>query len=231
MKALLVCSVRSLFDISILENRAFHAALVKEGLRGHQCQTEHPEVIETTTALDMIRHAPIDPWSREVLAQRYLDCLNDLFWSASVSAYRSVYNALMDPNGYANPKGFVSEYPLLTTNLARAAALSSNATKLGSIVAPPDILSAQPMPEALSVCAEALGVAHEDIEVLVARRVDFEAARSIGMRPKFVEELLLTSAGDPEYRIPIGTVATAQSRPRACNPNVAAATHASVIRS
>lgn len=189
MKVLLVCSVHALFDITTLERRAFNAALSEQGMPSLLCERDHFQVLETTTMLEMINRAHCDAELRQVLATRYLEHLNDLFLNAQCEVYKSVLDALLDPSGYAQPKGFVSEYPLLTTNLARAAALLSNATKLGSIVAPLDPLAVQPMADGLAACAQSLDVSHDEIEVLVARRADFETARSIGMWPKLIKEV------------------------------------------
>lgn len=189
MKALLVCSVHALFDIATLERRAFNAALSEQGMSSLLGEKDHMQILETTSMLEMISRARCHAETREVLASRYLELLNDMFLNARCDAYKSVFDALLDPTDYARPKGFVSEYPLLTTNLARAAALLSNATKLGSIVAPLDPLAVQPMADGLAACAQSLDVSHDEVEVLVARHADFETARSIGMRPKFVKEV------------------------------------------
>ena len=189
MKALLVCSVHALFDITTLERRAFNAVLSEQGVPSLLGEGDHLQILETTTMLEMISRTPCDAEEREVLAKSYLEFLNDLFLNAQCEAYKSVFDALLDPSDFARPKGFVSEYPLLTTNLARAAALLSNATKLGSIVAPLDPLAVQPMADGLAACAQSLDVSHDEVEVLVARHADFETARSIGMRPKFIKEV------------------------------------------
>ena len=189
MKALLVCSVHALFDITTLERRAFNAVLSEQGVPSLLGEGDHLQILETTTMLEMISRTPCDAEEREVLAKSYLEYLNDLFLNAQCEAYKSVFDALLDPSDFARPKGFVSEYPLLTTNLARAAALLSNATKLGSIVAPLDPLAVQPMADGLAACAQSLDVSHDEVEVLVARHADFETARSIGMRPKFIKEV------------------------------------------
>lgn len=195
MKALLVCSVHALFDIATLERRAFNAALSEQGMSLLLGEKDHMQILETTSMLKMISRARCDAETREVLANRYLELLNDMFLNARCDAYKSVFDALLDPTEYARPKGFVSEYPLLTTNLARAAALLSNATKLGSIVAPLDPLAVQPMADGLAACAQSLDVSHDEVEVLVARHADFETARSIGMRPKFVKEVHKEGSG------------------------------------
>lgn len=195
MKALLVCSVHALFDFTTLERSAFNAALSEQGVSSLLGERDHLQILETTTMLEMINRAHCDTELREVLARRYLELLNDLFLNARCEVYKSVFDALLDPTDYARPKGFVSEYPLLTTNLARAAALLSNATKLGSIVAPLDPFSVQPMADGLAACAQSLSVAHDEVEVLVARHVDFGTARSIGMRPTFVKEVHKEGSG------------------------------------
>lgn len=195
MKALLVCSVHALFDFTALERRAFNVALSEQGVPSLMGERDHLQILETTTMLEMINRAPCAAELREVLAKRYLERLNDLFLNAWCEAYKSVFDALLDPSDYTRPKGFVSEYPLLTTNLARAAALLSNATKLGSIVAPMDPLAVQPMADGLAACAQSLGVSHDGVEVLVFRHADFETARSIGMRPKFVKEVHKEGSG------------------------------------
>lgn len=188
MKALLICSLHALFDISALERRAFNTALGAQSVTSALGEWDHRQILETTTMLELINRVPGDTKERELLTRRYLEVLNDLVMSAEIEVYRSVFDALLDPRDYARPKGFVSEYPLLTTNLARAAALLSNATKLGRIVAPLNILERRPVEEGLAAFAQSLNVPHDEVEVLVARSADFEAARSIGMRPKFIKE-------------------------------------------
>lgn len=188
MKALLVCSLHALFDIAALERRAFNTALGAPAVTSALDEWDPRQIPETTTMLELINRVPCDTKEREHLARRYLDVLNDLVMSAEIEVYRSVFDALLDPRDYARPKGFVSEYLLLTTNLARAAALLSNATKLGRIVAPLNILERRPVAEGLAAFAHSLNVSHDEVEVLVARSADFEAAQSIGMRPRFIKE-------------------------------------------
>ena len=77
---------------------------------------------------------------------------------------------------------------MLTTNLIRAAALMTNATKLGQVTSQADPLSVQSTAESLATTAACLGVRHKDIEVLVAHERDFQAARSLGMAARYVAE-------------------------------------------
>lgn len=194
MKALLICSVHALFDIAVLEQKACNAALARHMIPAQLSAKDHSHVIEQTTMLQMIDHLPVCEQERASLVETYLEILNEEIWTASVKIYKSVYNALMDPQAHRRPTGFVSEYPMLTTNLARATALPSNATKLGSILAPPDLMSIKPMSDALAACGRTLNVPNDGVEVLVARRCDYAAARSIGMRPRFIDEIQLDTA-------------------------------------
>lgn len=199
MQALLICSVHALFDIAALEQKACNEALARHMIPAQLTAKDHAHVIEQTTMLQMIDHLPIGEQERASLVKTYLEILNDEIWTASVKAYKSVYNALTDPQAHRRPIGFVSEYPMLTTNLARATALLSNATRLGSVIAPSDPMSIKPMTDAIEACGRTLNVPNDVVEVLVARRCDYMAARSIGMHPRFIDEIQPDTAA-PEFQ-------------------------------
>ena len=62
----------------------------------------------------------------------------------------------------------------------------NNATKLGTPTVPSGLLVPQNITAGL---AASLGVKHNDVEVLVALRRDYDAAQFIGMHPRFIEEI------------------------------------------
>ena len=188
MKALIICSVHALCDVSSLEREAFNRAGAEHGIPANLTREDHANLLASGTMLDLLTQLPGTPDQRDALTARYLEILNDDLWTASAPAHDSVYEALLDPNGLATATGFVSDYPLLTTNLVRSAALLTNATKLGHLRALADTASIECATRGLAACAAALGVAHADIEVLVAHQRDFDAARSLGMSPRFVDE-------------------------------------------
>jgi len=71
----------------------------------------------------------------------------------------------------------------------RSAALQTNASKLGHLTALSDPLDIETTTAGLVACATSIGVAHQEIEVLVAHKRDFIAAKSIGLHPRFIEGL------------------------------------------
>ena len=188
MKPLIVCSVHALCDIAELERKAFNRACGMHGLPAVLTPQDHAKILATTTMLDVLSHLPGSVEQREALVTCYLDALNDAIWIASVSVHQSVFATLLCPKGYARPTGFVSDYPMLTTNLVRASALLTNATKLGALTALSDPLKMARVEESLLACATSLNVPHEDVEVVVAHERDFLAAHAIGMQPRFVAE-------------------------------------------
>lgn len=78
---------------------------------------------------------------------------------------------------------------MLTTNLVRAGALRTDATKLGRLTALQHASATPDVAASLTASAASLGVAHGDVDVLVAHRRDYSAARKLGMRPRLVAEL------------------------------------------
>ncbi|WP_299882816.1 hypothetical protein [uncultured Sulfitobacter sp.] len=189
MKPLIVCSVHALCDIAELERKAFNRACGMHGIPAVLTPQDHAKILATKTMLDLLSHLPGSVEQREALVSCFLDMLNDAIWNASVSAHNSVLATLLCPKGYARPTGFVSDYPMLTTNLVRASALLTNATKLGALTALSDPLKVARVEESLLACATSLNFPHQDIEVLIAHERDVRAARSIGMQPRFVAEL------------------------------------------
>ena len=189
MKALIICSVHALCDFSPFERNACNRACERHGIPAFLTIQDHARLLERTTMLGVLNHLPGAVGHHQALIDSYLDFLNDEIWNASMRAYNSVFAALLDPQGYARPTGFVSDYPMLTTNLLRSSALLTNATKLGTLTALSDPLKVQGIAAGLAACATSLNVAHNDVHVLVANQRDFAAAQSIGMHPRFVKEL------------------------------------------
>jgi len=207
MKALILCSVHALCDIAELERQAFNRACALQGIPVFLSSKDHAHVLATTTMLDLLGHLPGPTEQRETLVERYLDILNDAIWKASISAYHSVFAELLGPKLHARPTGLVSEYPLLTSNLVRSAALLTNATKLGTLSTPYDPLRVPSVAERLATCATSLNVSHDNVEVLVVHERDFGAARSIGMHPRYVQERQLAgvstvTGSKPRKRMP-----------------------------
>ena len=211
MKALIICSVHALCDFSPFERKACNRTCERHGIPAFLAVQDHARLLARTTMLGVLNHLPGAVGQHEALIDSYLDFLNDEIWSASIRAYNSIFAALLDPQGYARPTGFVSDYPMLTTNLVRSSALLTNATKLGTLTALSDPLKVQRIAAGLSACATSLSVAHNDIDVLVANQRDFAAAQSIGMHPRFVKELrsevsLRMIHCHPNAHIPAGTI-------------------------
>ena len=211
MKALIICSVYALSDISQLEREACNRACERNGIPAVLTTKDHARIVATTTMLDALNQMPGSMQQREALINNYLDILNDEIWSGPLHAYQSVFAALLHPKGYARPTGFVSDYPMLTTNLVRSSALLTNATKLGTLTALTDPLKVQSIAASLAASATSLNVANCDVEVLVAHRRDFIAAQSIGMHPRFIEELQPLASSRKELhksrtRVPTGAI-------------------------
>lgn len=189
MKALIICSVHALCKVSAPERKAISHACALHGIPVILTRQGHAHVLAKTTMLGFLSDLPGSTGQRQALIDSYLDILNDEIWNVSVPPNQSTFVRLLDPKGYARPTGFVSDYPMLTTNLLRSSALMTDATKLGKLTALSDPLKVPCIAESLAVCAASLNVIHSDVEVLVAHRRDYTAARSIGMHPRFVEEL------------------------------------------
>lgn len=189
MKALIISSTHALCDISELERDACNRACALHGIPLNLSTSEHARILATTTMLDLLNQANAAPHRGRSLIDSYLDFLNEGIWGASVRTHDSVFAALLDRNGFTQPKAFVSDYPLLTTNLVRSTALLTNATKLGHLTTQSDLNKLRTTVDGLEAAAASLGVSHRHIEVLVAHRRDYLAAQSIGMSPRLVEEL------------------------------------------
>jgi hypothetical protein len=189
MKALIICSLHALCDISKFEQDACNRACAMHGVPAILTPQVHKRALASTTMLDVLNHLAGSQQQNRALIDDYLDILNDEIWSASITAYQSVFAALLDPKGHARPTGFVSDYPMLTTNLVRSSALLTNATKLGTLTTLSDPFNVQRSEAGLASIAASLDVSHQDVEVLVAHQRDFLAAQSIGMHPRFIEEI------------------------------------------
>ena len=189
MKALIICSLHALCDISRFEQDACNRACAMHGIPAILTPQDHTRALATTTMLDLLSHLPGSTGDRKALIGSYLEILNDDIWGASLHAHKCVFTTLLDPNGYTRKTGIVSDYPMLTTNLVRSSALLNNATKLGTVTVPSDPLALQSITAGLATSATSLGVMHSDVEVLVAHQRDFDAALSIGMQPRFIDEV------------------------------------------
>lgn len=189
MKALIICSLHALCDISRFEQDACNRACALHGIPAILTPQDHTCALAATTMLDLLSHLPGSKGERNALIDSYLEILNDAIWGASLHAHQSVFATLLDPKEYARKKGIVSDYPMLTTNLVRSSALLNNATKLGTLTVPSDLLAPQNIQAGLAACATSLSVMHNDVEVLVAHQRDYDAAQSIGMHPRLIEEI------------------------------------------
>lgn len=188
MKAIIVCSVHALCDLSRFERMACNKACELHGIPGILTDQDHSRLLSETPMLSFLTRLPGTLEQRRQLIESYLDILNDQIWSASLSARQSVFSALLEPSGFARPRAFLSEYPMLTANLIRSSALLTYATSLGTLSVPTDPAELQSTATGLAETAASLDVAHDDIEVLVAHQKDFNAAQSLGMHPRFVTE-------------------------------------------
>ncbi len=209
MKALIICSVHALCDISALERAAVKRTCALHGIPADLSTTDHEHIVASTTILDMLIHLYGSVEQRQALVKDYIAILNDEVWTAAVLAHQSVFDTLLDPTAYRRPTGFVSDYPLLTTNLVRSAALHTNATKLGHITALSDPMNVQSSTAGLTASADSLGARHNDVEVIVAHQRDFNAALSLGMHPRFVPELKSVASLRKKRRKPRKRVSSA----------------------
>jgi len=189
MKALIICSVHALCDISQLEREACNRACEHHGIPAVLTAKDHALLVSTTSMLGFLNHLPCSQKQRQRLIATYLDMLNDDIWGTTLMPYNSVSSAILGPGKMARPKGFVSDYPLLTTKMVRSAALLTNASRLGHLTALSDPLSVKTSTDGLTTCAAKMGVAHHETEVLVAHKRDFIAAQSIGMTSHFIKGL------------------------------------------
>ncbi len=189
MKALIICSVHALCDISQLEREACNRACEHHGVPAFLTFKDHARLVSTTTMLGFLNLLPASKEKRERLIATYLDILNDDLWGTTLTPYKSVSSAILGPDNFAQQKGFVSDYPLLTTNIMRSAALLTNASRLGNLTALSDPLCVGTSATNLAACATKMDVVHHEIDVLVAHKRDFIAAQLIGMTPRYVKGL------------------------------------------
>lgn len=197
MKALIVCSVHALCDISALERTACNRACAEHGIPAILTDRDHARILTEMTMLELLGRLPGSDAQRDALIETYLDILNEDIWTASLAGHQSVFNTLLEPVAFKRPTAFVSDYPILTTNLVRSAALLTAASRLGHVSAPAGRAEVPDVAAGLTASAAALGVAHGDVAVLVAHRRDFLAARSVGMRPRYVAEVPLAEQQEP----------------------------------
>lgn len=187
---LLICSVHSLLNAAPFERAAFNLLLKRQKSPVRLNRRDYARVMETTTIPDMLTQIPWQNANDQCLVKSFVECLNDQLWSANTGVHASVQTALSDAYRRLRPRAFVSEYPLSTTNLFRAAALGTKATRLGKVVAPEEVKTASRLVEGLKEAARALDIPNREVEVLVARTCDYEAAQSIGMHPRYIDERL-----------------------------------------
>lgn len=211
MKALIICSVDALCDVSALERDAFNRACAVNGMPALLTSQDHARIVAQMTMLELLNDLPGSTGQRQSLIESYLEILNDMIWGVSIRARNSILSTLLDPEAYMRPTAFVAEYPTLTTNLIRSAALLTNATKLGHLTALSDPINVPGCTASLATAAASLNVAHHDVDVLVAHQRDFDAARSLGMQPRFVEDLrpvakLKGRRHDPDAPMPAAAI-------------------------
>lgn len=211
MKALIICSVHVLFDISGLERVACNRACALHAIPAILTTQDHRHLLSSATMLDLLNHLPGSPQQRRSLIESYLDLLNEEIWNASMRAYESVRGAVLDAYGKGWATAVVSDYPMLTTNLLRSAALLTNATKSGQLIAPHDPMDLRSIPSSLDAAASSLGVAHKDVEVIVALQRDYLAAQSLGMHPRFAEDAPANAHAGRTSRRPLGTIHRARA--------------------
>ena len=190
MKALIICSLHALCDFSQQEREACNRACALHDIPFKLSAHDHAEMLANASMLQIISHLPGALSKRHALIDSYVEILNAEIWEASLNAHQSVLSTLLDKKCFTRPTGFVSDYPMLTTNLARSSVLGTNATKLGHLTPQTCPLKIHGSKTGLTSCASMLGIAHDEIEVLVAHERDFLAAQALGMKPRFVEELL-----------------------------------------
>ena len=125
---------------------------------------------------------------REKLVCDNLDLCDERTWEHPGGASSSVLEALRHAPIQKLKCAFLTENRMLTTNLARATALRTQATKQGEIRAQNEPVAAMAMMDGLSTFTSSLGISHKDCSVLVACRRDYDAALLIGMHQRFVDE-------------------------------------------
>ncbi|MEL6691886.1 MAG: hypothetical protein AAFQ12_02485 [Pseudomonadota bacterium] len=192
MKALLICSVRSLFPITELEAQACNLAFAKSKLDLAWGVMEVAKV-QAAGTLPNALVAVGEAVGVGSLLDDYLDALNELIWNATPVLHNATEAALKCALDQRVPRGFVSEYPLLTTNLARSAALRTGATRLGEICVPSTLNVPFDPKAALESIAQSLDLVPSDCTVLVASMRDQDAAASAGMTPRLIQEASLAS--------------------------------------
>ena len=197
MKALLICSVRSLFPVTVLEAQACNIAFTKSGLDVAWGVMEVAKV-QAAGTLPNALVALGERVGAASLLEDYLVALNELIWNSNPEMHETAKAALNQALDQRQHRGFVSEYPLLTTNLARSAALRTGATKLGEICVPNTLKVPFDPKEVLMGLAESLNVSPARCTVLVASKRDRDAAVSAGMTPKLVQEACLATPSTTE---------------------------------
>ena len=186
MRALIVCSVHALCDVAWFEKEAFNLACQRFGIPAIMTAQDHVALLQRSTMLGFLNQLSGSAKCRLKLIETYLEILNDHVWSTSLNARPSVLTDLLDRSAFTRPTGFLSDYPILTTNLIRSSALITNSTRLGTLIVPSCPMTLQGTAAGLMALAGALDVAHENTDVLVDHKRDYDAALSIGMRPRFV---------------------------------------------
>lgn len=208
MKAVIICSVHALCSISQLEREAYNRACEIHNLPATLTAQDHARLLSKTTMLGFLNHFPGPKQQRERLITSYLDILNDELWATALPPNKTVTSAILGQKNFSRPKGFVSDYPLLTSNMLRSAALLTNASRLGHLTAVSDPVNIDTTAAGLVACAASMGIAHHDTEVLVAHRRDFIAAQSIGMLPRFIEGLRPTANTEEDWVEPRTSIST-----------------------
>ncbi len=189
MKAVIICSIHALCNISQLEREACNRACELHDIPAVLAAQDHARLLATTTMLGFLAHLPGSRAQREGLVSSYLDILNEAVWATRLIPNKTVLSAILGQDKFTRRKGFVSDYPLLTTNVMRSAALLTNASRIGHLKALSDPLRLETTSDALTACASFMGITHSETEVLVAHKRDFIAAKSLGMSPRFIEGL------------------------------------------
>ena len=86
MKALIICSLHALCDISRFEQDACNRACAMHGIPAILTPQDHTRALATTTMLDLLSHLPGSEAERKALIDSYLEILNDDIWAASLHA-------------------------------------------------------------------------------------------------------------------------------------------------
>lgn len=195
MKAMIFFSIGTLMPVVALEHRALMQALKQNGRIVPWTVEDHASLLQSATTLSAItslaREVPNDR-----LVDTYLDHLDQLLEGYDTAPDERVLDRL----DWAHARGvrciLVSDYPLQTMNLARSAALHTNATRVRDVLALPDAHRPCSMTARLISLLHTQGLAPAECIAVVSGRRDARTARELGLLTERLELDLVLSRED-----------------------------------